>query len=126
MLKSCRYCGKIHDTHIDCDKRNKQKNTYSRAKTFRSTNAWTRKAKIIKKRDGFLCQICLKCLFNTIKQYNSEGLEVHHIEKIEDNFDERLEDDNLITLCIGHHKMADSEKIPSMLLKSIVLEKKQE
>ena len=55
---------------------------------------------------------------------NYKNLEVHHIEKLVENIDLGLENDNLITLCAVHHRMADSGKIPKKVLKSLI--KKQE
>lgn len=46
-------------------------------------------------------------------------LQVHHIEPLEEREDLRLEEDNLITLCIQHHSMADNGKIPRALLHSL-------
>lgn len=34
-------------------------------------------------------------------------LEVHHIEKVMNNFEKAFEIDNLISLCIYHHKQAE-------------------
>lgn len=37
-----------------------------------------------------------------------KDLEVHHIVPLHEDFDRRLDDDNLISLCQYHHDMADS------------------
>ena len=44
--------------------------------------------------------------------YYSKGLSVHHIEPLDERFDLRLEDENLITCCPWHHKMAEDGDIP--------------
>ncbi|MEY2195328.1 HNH endonuclease [Neobacillus sp. BF23-41] len=87
---------------------------------FRWTNQWKNKSKQIRKRDKYLCQICLRKLYNTAAQYNFTNIEVHHIESIAENWDKRLDDGNLISLCAYHHKMADSREIPKNILVGIV------
>lgn len=112
MLKSCSYCGRIHDSKHQCSskpKRDNYKITY--IDKFRWTKVWQRKREEIKTRDKYLCQVCLRKLYNTQTQYNYIDLEVHHIVPIKANWDRRLDDDNLITLCSYHHKMADSNSI---------------
>ena len=56
----------------------------------------------IKKRDKYLCQLCLKD-----NVYNYDDLQVHHIIPIAKNYDRRLDSDNLITLCRMHHEQAE-------------------
>ena len=34
-------------------------------------------------------------------------LEVHHIEKVMNNFEKAFDEQNLITLCVFHHKQAE-------------------
>ena len=53
-------------------------------------------------------------------QYNSINLSVHHIAKVESNWDKRFEMENLITLCGRHHVMADDGRITSAKLQWIV------
>ena len=63
MLKSCKYCGRIHDSkHICSHKpiRNKYKKTEE--DKFRNTKAWQRKREYIKDRDKRLCQVCIRKL----------------------------------------------------------------
>lgn len=36
-----------------------------------------------------------------------DNLEVHHIIPLAEDFDRRLDDENLITLCQAHHKAAE-------------------
>lgn len=100
MLKSCSVCGRIHDDSIVC-RRNYKKN--SKAYHFRNSNKWILKREEIKKRDMFLCQICLKCGIYTYK-----NIQVHHIVSINDDYSKRLDSNNLITLCSYHHKQAEN------------------
>lgn len=39
-------------------------------------------------------------------------LGVHHIVPLMADFDKRLDNDNLITLCASHHRQADAGRIP--------------
>ena len=39
-------------------------------------------------------------------------LGVHHIVPLMADFDNRLDNDNLITLCASHHRQADAGRIP--------------
>lgn len=122
MLKSCSYCGRIHGTKEICPKKPIRRKYETGQNKFRSKNIWTKKSKRIRERDGFLCQICIRKLFKTVKQYNYENLEVHHIVPVKADYDLRLEDSNLITLCERHHQMAESGEIPTELLQRIALE----
>ena len=77
----------------------------------------------IKKRDNFLCQIWLRKLYRTVTILNyKEALQVHHIVPIEEDESLWLEDDNLITLCGYHHRLAEQGSIPKEELIEIVIE----
>lgn len=117
MLKSCKYCGGIHDRKFQCPSKPKRTNykvTY--IDKFRWTKAWQRKRKQINDRDKHLCQVCLRELYNTQSKYNFHNIEVHHIDSIADAWDRRLDDENCICLCKQHHEMAESGEIPKELL----------
>lgn len=79
-------------------------------------------SKRIRERDGFLCQICIRKLYQTTRQYNYEHLEVHHIVPVKIDYDLRLEESNLLTLCERHHSMAENGEIPAELLHQIAEE----
>ena len=55
-----------------------------------------------KKRDKYLCQLCLK---NNI--YTYDNLQVHHIIPIAKDYNKKLDSDNLITLCRMHHEQTE-------------------
>lgn len=103
MLKSCSYCGKIHDTRKSCaEKKTRQKEcqrqrSNSRAKIFHHSSRWARKSIAIKERDHYMC-LCCKAGMGHGKVYNTDTLEVHHIIPIEEDDDRKLDDDNLITV----------------------------
>ena len=120
MLKTCKYCGIVPEDHI-CPyrkHRNREHNTVS--DKFHKTRAWTEKSKAIRERDKYLCLVCLANKYNTINQLNYKNLEVHHIVPIKEDYEQRLNDNNLITLCNYHHQMAEAGKIPREELLELV------
>lgn len=125
MLKSCQYCGRVHDKKYICPKKPVRKKRATDQSKFRSSYSWTKKALAVKKRDGYFCQICIRGLFNPTRKYESNGLEVHHIEKVVDCYEKRLDGENLCTLCERHHEMADAGLIPVDLLKKIAREQEE-
>ena len=120
MLKSCKYCGKIHDSKYICPNKPQRKKQISEADRFRWTRQWQRKRNEIKQRDLNLCQICIRELYNTIYKYNTEELEVHHNVPINEDYNKRLDNNNLLTLCDSHHKMCESGEIPREKVQRII------
>lgn len=71
-------------------------------KEFYKTTKWKHKRENILKRDSYLCQEC--------KRYGKTtgATTVHHIKPLEFNYDLRLNNNNLISLCSKcHDKMHD-------------------
>lgn len=122
MLKTCSRCGIVPQDHICPYKHYRNKSSGDKADKFRKSKQWTNKSIEIRERDKYLCQICIRNLYNTIQTYNYDKLEVHHIIPLHEDFNQRLENDNLITLCCYHHKLADLGQIPRTLLSDIVLQ----
>ena len=113
MYKSCSKCGKIHNYNHRCNKgKIYKKNDIDK---LRSTKRWTNKSIEIREASNYLCAVCLD---NGI--YNYDKVEVHHIEKLQDNIDNFLDNDNLICLCKKHHKEADQGKLKKDYLFSLV------
>ena len=112
-LKTCGKCGKIHSRSYEC--KNKREYGKTEERKLRSKYAWTKKARQIKEDSNGLCEVCRN---EGVYTYN--GLEVHHIVKLKDNPDGLLDDDNLITLCSYHHKLADEGKISVDYLQKLV------
>ena len=102
MLKSCTYCGRIHDKKYICPqkkealKKRQVKKKQGVSDFFHSSAKWTRKSKAIRERDHHLCQSCLQ------------------------DYDLRLDDDNLITLCRECHEKAESGSITRAALQAAV------
>lgn len=114
MLKSCQYCGKIHDSKFECaqKKQAQEKRWSARRKTgafsFRKTNTWTNKSLQIRDRDRFMCLCCKANLPGTVKRFNTKDLSVHHIVPIEEDDSKKLDGANLITVCSVHHEMCEA------------------
>lgn len=101
MLRYCRVCGKIHDDPM-CKKAYINKKRDKEADRFRSSVIWREKREQIKERDSYCCRVCLQA--GVLVNYD---LSVHHIVPIMANYDMRLDDSNLITLCRYHHEQAE-------------------
>ena len=118
IKKSCKYCGGIHEVGYVCAKKphavGKQKRI-SREDIFRSSYDWQQKRAYILKRDCYLCRVCF-----SERKLNAGRLSVHHIIALKNNFDLRLDDDNLITLCLFHHEQAEKKEIPADILKKLI------
>ena len=114
MLKSCSICGGIHDESNMCKRQYKNKKD-TIASNFRNKNVWIIKREQVKKRDKYLCQMCLK---NNIYTYNN--IQVHHIIPLVEQYSKRLDSDNLITLCSTHHKDAEMGYISKEELYSLI------
>ena len=57
---------------------------------------------MIKSLDNHECLVCKACGLHSPKV-----LDVHHIDKVMNNIKKAFDEDNLITLCIFHHKQAE-------------------
>lgn len=113
---------RIHDSKFDCGKKPVRKKRGNDKDRFRWTQAWQRKRAEIKERDKYLCQVCIRKLYDTTNQFNYNDLEVHHAVSLEEDFDKRLDNDNLIALCEGHHEMAECGEIPKEVIQNIIKE----
>lgn len=114
MLKACKYCGRIHDTKYDCGKKPKYRGKVNNKKElFRKTRAWTERSIQIRNRDCNLCQICKRMIKmqGDMRQYEYEGLQVHHIYSLQEDFDKRMDGLNLITVCSYHHELCENGRI---------------
>ena len=119
MLKSCQYCGRIHQKNYDCGKKPvRSKRTRDEREAGRYSYAFTIKSREIKERSNHLCAVCLK-----EGRLTYDGLETHHITKLTEAPDLLLEDSNLICLCQRHHEMADAGKISQAQLRRLAEER---
>ena len=119
MLKSCQYCGRVHDKNYICRAKPKRiKYKTSEAMAFRNSSEWRRLRKLVKDRDLWTCQACVNKLGSNIKPF-SRQLEVHHIIPIEEDYERRSDEENLITLCDWHHEEAEKGSIARTVLLNI-------
>ncbi len=122
IQRSCKWCGRLHDENYVCLKKPPKQKKNTEAVKFRSSTAWQRKREEIKKRDKYLCQVCIRGLYEPRYQYNYENLQVHHAVPIEKNQELQLENSNLITLCAKHHDMADRGEIDLKEIQNVIRE----
>lgn len=115
MRRSCVYCGRIHPKGYICPLKPVRRKGRSNADRFRSTSVWQKKRAYIAARDRHLCRICLA---NGIY---SQDIQVHHITPLADDYDKRLDDDNLISLCPVHHEQAECGQIPADHLRELAV-----
>lgn len=114
MLKACGYCGRMHQMGEECPTKPARHYKKTDADKLRNTYRWQRKREQIKQDAHYMCEVCKAEGIITTK-----GLEVHHIVKLNTNPDLLTDDDNLICLCIPHHKQADAGQIHPTYLKQL-------
>ena len=116
MLKSCKYCGRIHDSKYDCGKRPRKANHRHSAEQLRYTSRMKKKSEAVKAAAHYLCEYHL-----FLGQLVYTELETHHIIKLQERQDLALEDSNLICLCRNCHEKAEKGEISPQLLRKIAL-----
>ena len=123
-MKSCAYCGRIHPADYVCPKKPKMKakDNNTLAGKLRSSYRWQKLRDEVKARDKYICQCCLRNYPGTIRPYETDGLEVHHITKIEEDESKAFDEDNLISLCRVHHEMAEQGRVAAKDLVAIAKE----
>ena len=121
-LKTCTYCHKIHDIKKKCMAKRgyyREKNArYEKDKDyikFIKSKQWHEKSQEIKLLDAYCCLMC-----KSLGLISPKYLEVHHIVKVRNDSSLKLDNSNLITLCVAHHKMADANKIQARELHSLI------
>lgn len=134
MLKSCQYCGRIHDSKRICPQKaqaikKRQSQRFGDSKKvsdFRGSRKWTDKSLRIRQRDHGCCQICARGLYHPARRYEVADLSVHHIIPIAEDWARRLDNDVLITLCGRHHEMAECGEISRDELLRIAAEQERD
>ncbi len=64
---TCKYCGITTRGHICPHRKSRQKSGDRQSDRFRKTKVWTAKSIEIRQRDKYLCQVCLRNKYNTLK-----------------------------------------------------------
>ena len=110
----CKHCLKIHDREYECDAKSKYKRDKNRCRKnsmssdkkiidrFYSTSEWRKCREEMMKEANYLCEMCLE--FGKIT-YND--LHVHHVVKVKDNWNKRIDKDNLIVVCPDCHRQIE-------------------
>ena len=112
MYKSCSRCGRVHDTRINCPIKRQYIKTDEKA--LRNKYVWAKKSLDVREKANYLCEVC-----RDQNTFTYNDLEVHHIEKLKERPDLLLDDNNLICLCVTHHKQADSGELDKDYLKRL-------
>lgn len=130
MLKKICRCGKVIPYSmkrcLECEEKAEEerkqyikyykKNTYerdSKSTKFYNSREWDIARSVAIARDHGLCQDCLKK--DKIKAFNT----VHHIIPIKEDWDKRLDINNLICVCESHHQIRENELRRRGYLKSL-------
>ncbi len=92
----------VHDANYICNHGRHRKFVKNEETRLRSKVAWQTKRAEIKDRAFNLCEVCAD-----EGDFSAKDLEVHHIVKIKDDPSGYLDNDNLVALCVTHHKQAD-------------------
>ena len=114
MKHYCTVCHKIHEGRCKPVRNFTGGVRNSEADKFRNSRVWKRKAAAILDRDYHCCRVCFSAGLVC-----SDGLSVHHIIPLAADFEKRLDDDNLITLCRYHHEQAERRTIPVARLRRL-------
>ena len=118
VKRYCQVCRKIHEGRCE---RPRQYGKYgkrnSAADKFRNSQSWRRKTAVILERDFHCCRLCASA-----GVICTHDLSVHHIVPLSVDYDKRLDDDNLITLCRLHHEQAERGAVPAALLRRLAAE----
>lgn len=100
---SKKYC-EVCETKTN--KRHKEYKRYRsdvREQYFYSTKEWTCKRNKVKYLDNGLCLLCL-----SENRHKAMGV-VHHIVELKEDWNKRLDEDNLISLCESCHQIVHKE-----------------
>lgn len=84
------------------------------ADRLRFTSRWKRKSLQVRDDAHWMCEVC-----RDQGKVTTEGLEVHHIEKLREDPDGLIEDGNLVCLCRLHHGMADDGGLTKEYLRGL-------
>lgn len=115
MLKTCKYCGKVVQESHKCVLKPRYQKSNIKIKKFRNSKEWKCKRNEIRTRDKQLCVYCF-----SKNRFVYDDIEVHHIIPLVEDFDKRLDDDNLISLCRMCHEDAEKEQIPREELQKLI------
>lgn len=113
MLRACPVCGRIHDSSRMC--KAKRSPRVSAADRFRSTKEWQDARDEARDLDMNMCVVC-----RSLGIIATDGLSVHHIVPLEEDFDLRNDLDNCVTLCSMHHEESERGDISRSALRDLI------
>ena len=123
MLKSCVYCGRIHDASLNCPakaaalekqenkKNGARRNRDEKADKFRHSGDWKHIREYVLHRDRRLCLCCLAGLEGTETRFETNSLSVHHIVPLNEDYSLRCDETTLVTVCADHHERCEDGTI---------------
>lgn len=120
MYRTCSKCGKIHQSNFKCNANRRIIYQGGNERKLRSTWKWTEKSKEIRDRAHYLCEVC-----KAEGRITYDGIEVHHIVKVKDDESLLLDNNNLICLCVRHHKQADNNELSKDYLKDLAQQREE-
>lgn len=119
MKRACSRCGRVHATGYECPRKPKPNTKRDKdIDRFRGSGLWKAKRTEILGRDKGLCVACRLGLAGDEDLVPADS--VHHIVPLAEDFELRLENDNLISLCAYHHEQAECGAIPAEVLRRAV------
>lgn len=124
MLKSCKWCGRVHPAGFVCPMRPARGAQTSAAASVRSSSRWQRVRSEVRQRDGGLCRWCLAQGRVTL-----DDVQVHHITPLEQdpNQARAYDPEWLICLCSrggsSCHARAERGEIPADTLHRLALQR---
>lgn len=113
-LKACQYCGRVHAADYNCGQRPGRQKAETEAVKLRTCRKWDDTRKLVNDRDHHLCRVCL-----ALHRLTAGCLETHHIIPLTEDASLAYDPDNLITLCVKHHKAADRGHIDREVLRDL-------
>jgi len=129
MLRSCSYCGRVHDPKCICPQkaermRAKNYRHGTAADKFRRSLAWTNMSRRVRDRDFYMCLCCADGIYRDdgrLSTIETNNISVHHITPIEEDYSLRLDETNLISVCARHHEMCEKQLISRDKQRELVL-----
>jgi 5-methylcytosine-specific restriction endonuclease McrA len=118
MKIGCSYCGRIHEDNYICKDKEQElkrkRNSYKVKDVYKfyKTKDWKSKREDIMERDMCMCQLCIRDRYmkDGMRRFEYDDISVHHILKLNENYDKRLDEDNLISFCKYHHSMVEDDR----------------
>ena len=107
------------------NRQSKRSKANKRVYDFHRSHKWKGKSIAIRERDNYCCQICIRGLHNPERKYETDNISVHHIVPVAEDWEHRLDDENLIALCSRHHEQAEKGEIKRDELQKIAKEQEK-